>query len=219
MGLTVEQINSRLSKNSRLTVIARSYHVRKSGLRVPACLCICSCGKECTIETTSLVRSNTLSCGCYSLEILKSGDVQRRYTKTVKYLNMQYRAMMDRCYNPRYKKWAYYGGKGVKVCDEWKNSYQPFLDWSLANGWEKGLQLDKDILGDGLLYSPETCKWVTRRENFDNRSNSLRYNYNGKEMPLLEICNLLGVPYMTIYSRLHKNKKRKNPRPPEIFFY
>ncbi len=70
-----------------------------------------------------------------------------------------------RCLIKTNKFYPIYGGSGVKVCDEWKNSYEMFLEWSIKNGWEKGLQIDKDILGNGKLYSPSTCCWVTPKQN------------------------------------------------------
>lgn len=77
-----------------------------------------------------------------------------------------YHHMLERCYKPNTKHYDKYGGKGVTVCDEWKNDYLAFKKWSLDNGWEKGLEIDKDILSKGLkTYSPSTCKWVTHKEN------------------------------------------------------
>ncbi len=73
--------------------------------------------------------------------------------------------MCHRCYYPKHESYKNYGAKGVVVCEEWKTNYHSFLDWSLANGWKPGLQLDKDIKGTGYLYSPETCLWVTRQQN------------------------------------------------------
>jgi hypothetical protein len=78
--------------------------------------------------------------------------------------------MRTRCYNPNASDYHRYGGVGVTVCDEWKNDFKPFYDWAMSNGFEESLQLDKDILCDELgvspkIYSPSTCKWVTRQEN------------------------------------------------------
>lgn len=112
--------------------------------------------------------------------------------------------MICRCYNKNHKTYKHYGGRGVKVCDEWRNDYQKFLDWSLANGWAKGLQLDKDIKGNGLLYSPETCSWVTRIQNCNNRKNSVKYEYNGLMVTAPEISRMSGIRGSLIYQRLRR---------------
>lgn len=81
-----------------------------------------------------------------------------------------WRGMLDRCYKVSCKRYKDYGGKGVTVCDEWKNDFIKFKDWALANGWQKGLQIDKDKLCyenniNPRIYSPSTCLWVTPKEN------------------------------------------------------
>ena len=78
--------------------------------------------------------------------------------------------MMDRCYDSGHTEYKRYGERGVTVCDEWRDNLLAFIEWSLANGWARGLQLDKDILCKELgidppVYSPETCQWVTKRVN------------------------------------------------------
>lgn len=78
--------------------------------------------------------------------------------------------MMSRCYDSGNAWYKQYGGRGVTVCDEWRGNPQAFIEWSLTNGWARGLQLDKDILCKELglnlpVYGPETCQWVTKRVN------------------------------------------------------
>ena len=109
-----------------------------------------------------------------------------------------------RCYdikNPAYKN---YGGRGVIMCEEWKNDYQKFLDWSLANGWEQGLQLDKDIKGTGFLYSPENCIWVTPQKNANNRRNNVKYPYKEQMLTAPEIARIVDLPIYIIAVRLRK---------------
>lgn len=78
--------------------------------------------------------------------------------------------MYRRCHVTTDPAYAHYGGKGVTVCDEWRNDRVAFIEWGIANGWKPGLQLDKDILCRELnitptTYGPNTCKFVTRHEN------------------------------------------------------
>jgi len=74
----------------------------------------------------------------------------------------------DRCYNTNCKTFNRYGGRGVVICEEWKNNFKKFYDWAINNGWEQGLEIDKDVkakeLGiPPLLYSPEMCCFVTKK--------------------------------------------------------
>jgi len=94
-------------------------------------------------------------------------------------------SMRQRCYNPKNTHYEYYGGIGVTVCKEWKDSFVKFRDWALANGYKEGLTIDKDFLkptdGTSASYSPDTCVWATRQEqatyrNSVNKSNSSGYS-------------------------------------------
>ena len=88
-----------------------------------------------------------------------------------------WQGMKDRCYNPNKPEYKYYGGKGVFVCDIWKNTFEEFYKWAIKNGYDDTKVLDKDILCDKYnlspkFYSPETCLWVTAIENTIQANNS-----------------------------------------------
>jgi len=72
--------------------------------------------------------------------------------------------MKQRCYNKNNKNYKWYGAKGVRVCDSWQ-TFANFHKWAVNNGYKKGLHLDKDIKGNGKLYSPESCCFVTPKKN------------------------------------------------------
>jgi|ERR1700756_1388232 len=78
--------------------------------------------------------------------------------------------MKARCTNPRNKDWARYGGRGIRVCDEWLNNYPAFRDWALAHGYADNLQLDRYPDNDGN-YEPTNCRWTTNLENSNNKHN------------------------------------------------
>ena len=88
-----------------------------------------------------------------------------------------WKSMCHRCNSPKNIAYPRYGAIGIKVCDEWLQSFDAFADWALANGWEKGLHIDKDIKSKELgvyppIYSPETCLIVTPRLNTLNSSST-----------------------------------------------
>lgn len=110
--------------------------------------------------------------------------------------------MRSRCYNKKATGYEFYGEKGVMVCDEWRQNFKPFYDWAIANGWEAGLEIDKDIKGDGFLYSPENCCFVTGKKNKNNTKRNRYLNYNGEVLTMHELADKYNLPYTTFQRRL-----------------
>lgn len=134
----------------------------------------CDCGLRYSSEVCWVVAqhkkaTNTKapSCGCLNKETTK--ELRLTHGKSNHPLFWIWAAMVQRCHNPNNTDFHKYGGKGVYVCSEWKESPSAFIDWALSNGWEKGLHLDKDILSHRRSlpkhYSPETCQFITGSEN------------------------------------------------------
>lgn len=185
--MTIVEINLLKPANSRVTALR--FAESRKGRKYVFCKCMCGGYKEIIIKDMAI--GHTLSCGC--LQKKSISGFSKKYHNNVKAIHHAYFGMMARCYNPKCKSYKGYGERGVIVCEEWKNSYQSFLDWSLQNGWEQGLHLDKDIRGTGFLYSPETCSWVTRVENNNNRRGLVKYEYDGQILTLTAIGRLIGV--------------------------
>lgn len=127
----------------------------------------------------------------------------RKYFPVIRTIYVTYKGMMYRCYNPKDPAYKYYGAKGITVCDDWKNDYQVFLNWSLANGWSSELELDKDI-SNGNIYSPETCKWVTHKENMLNLASFKVHEYNGQLLTISKISQLTGVLRSALNDRMKR---------------
>lgn len=121
---------------------------------------------------------------------MNHGNFKHGYT----YIDRLYRIwhnMKDRCYNPKNKKYVYYGGKGITVCDEWKNDFIKFRNWALNNGYQDNLTIDR--IDSNKSYYPENCQWVTLSEN-TIRSNNKNKTYkaissNGEEFIIHEYAN------------------------------
>lgn len=192
---TIEEINKLKPIDSRLTAIEFVKTDRGKLTR-----CQCSCGKECLVKGHRIVSGHSRSCSCYNKDITRKRST--KYYPVVKPIYFSFKSMMSRCYDNRVKGFRYYGGKGVRVCDEWYNNYQNFLDWSLANGWAEGLEIDKDIRGDGMLYSPDTCMWVTPLENTQNTTAHKRHLFNGKKMSVAKVAKLTGIPANVLSMRM-----------------
>lgn len=115
----------------------------------------------------------------------------------------------SRCYNPRNKKYPIYGGRGVKVCEEWLKDRSTFIKWAIANGWQKGLQVDKDIIAQkmgipALLYSPEFCSIVTPGQNSEIKSNCRIIEVNGVSKTITQWGKLLGRDERIILRRIKR---------------
>ena len=114
--------------------------------------------------------------------------------------------MKKRCYVPQNKSYKYYGAKGVTVCDEWRNSFDSFAEWAYSNGYEDTLTIER--IDNDKGYCPENCKWITKSEQQQNRSDKILIEHDGKTLNLKQWCILLGLDYIYIhnkYVRMRKN--------------
>lgn len=105
-----------------------------------------------------------------------------------------------RCNNPNSNRYGRYGGRGIKVCEEWNTDFLTFRDWALSNGYRDDLTIDR-IDNDGN-YCPENCRWVTLKEQARNTKRNVTVELSGEEKTLIEWCELYGINYKTVRDRL-----------------
>lgn len=108
----------------------------------------------------------------------------------------------QRCYNPNCKSYKDYGERGIKMCEEWKNSLEAFGQWSLSNGFSDGMTIDR-IDNDGD-YKPSNCRWVSMTVQENNKRNNRYIVYNGKKMTISQCARLIGMHRSTLYGRIVK---------------
>ena len=132
--------------------------------------CKCDCGNKLESRGPNLRLGNTKSCGCLNMErIYKHGDAINGPTR----LYRSWIAMKQRCLNVNNIAYKYYGGRGIRVCDEWENDYLAFKEWASVNGYANNLTIDR-INNDGN-YKPSNCQWITQAKNNQKRWDEYQY--------------------------------------------
>lgn len=112
-----------------------------------------------------------------------------------------YHNIKTRCSNPNYDKYNYYGGKGITMCDEWLASYDAFESWALEHGYTDDLTIDRIDVNKG--YSPDNCRWVTWKEQANNRTSNRHITYNGETKTLQQWAEQFDIKPNTISQRLN----------------
>lgn len=110
--------------------------------------------------------------------------------------------MRSRCNNPNATKYEFYGGKGIKLCKEWEGNFLEFYNWSMANGYEKGLTIDR--IDSNKDYASDNCRWV----GFYVQNNNLKSNHlithNGKTLSIYAWAREVGLKENTLSERIRR---------------
>jgi hypothetical protein len=169
--------------------------------------CQCSCGTLKKVDLNSLKRGKSTSCGCYNKEVL----VERQTTHGLAMLSTGIRHLdyciwmkiKSRCLNKNDKSYKHYGGRGIKICDRWKDSFKNFID---DIGWrpDNSYSIEREDYNGN--YEPSNCKWILKSKQSLNNRRVKKVLYNGKKHVLSEVCRELGVNYSTMRHRVYDLK-------------
>lgn len=181
-------------KFDRLIVL--KYMYRKNGHTWWKCKC--DCGNNINTTSGRLRSGETKSCGCY----FKEHQYLKKYSEKEIKLHHIYNSMKARCYNKNNSSYKNYGKRGIKVCDEWRNNRDIFVEWAINNGYQENLTIDRiDVNGN---YEPNNCKWSTKKEQNNNTRRNVYITYNNKTKTLAQWAEEIGITGSALRARLNK---------------
>ena len=118
------------------------------------------CGNNFRADTNNIKSGNTKSCGCHNKRRTKEVNTKHGLRSTRLYVI--WANIKDRILNSKHKQYNDYGGRGITICEEWKNDFMSFYDWSILNGYEENKGLSIDRIDNDVGYCPENCRWTTK---------------------------------------------------------
>lgn len=181
----------------RWTLISRSTKPRQSYVKY--WLCRCACGTTRDVGGYALSRGLSKSCGCASTERLAS--FRRKHGQTRTRAWNAWVAMIRRCHEQNHQDFKYYGGRGITVSEEWRNSFQSFLS-SVGPAPTDKHTIER--IDNSRGYEHGNCRWATRTEQCRNQRKTHYLTFRGVTRPLPEWSELTGIPSSVIYDRVNK---------------
>lgn len=179
----------------RLTVISLDH---KDKRHEAYWMCQCDCGNTKVVSGNKLRSGNTQSCGCYQQEC--RGVKRRTHGMTKTKLYVIHRNMLARCNNEKSNMFYRYGKRGIKVCPEWQK-FEGFAKWAMESGYAEGLSIERIDIDKG--YEPANCRWITKKEQCLNRSDTHLITAFGKTQTIKEWADETGIRYDTIERRIN----------------
>lgn len=160
----------------------------------------CKCGNKFIAYISKVRMLHTKSCGCVATKKIIAFNTTHGMANTVEYATWV--RILQRCTNknnPRYMEW---GGRGIKVCERWANSFENFFE-DMGKRPSKYHSLDRFPNNDGY-YEPANCRWATPQEQAMNRSSNFIVEYKGQKEPLKKLTDLYGLSYSVVSQRIKK---------------
>lgn len=186
-------------KFGRLTVVERHPENKKTNAQWH---CICDCGNVVIVASQHLRRGESKSCGCLhdeqAFRNLKPQPPKHGMCRTSLYKRWQ--SIKDRCLNSNNPMYHHYGGRGITVCEEWRQNFDAFREWAMANGYRDDLTIDR--IDNNGNYEPANCRWITNFEQQSNRRNNHNIQFNGETHTLTEWARITGITPQNIKRRL-----------------
>lgn len=191
MGITLDLTGQRFTRLVALEKAGQNEHKRQLWL------CECDCGNKLVLSSNALNRGNTRSCGCLKLQVI--GERRRTHGKSNSPEYNNWMAMKSRCCNTDNQDYALYGGRGIRVCKRWANSFENFL--ADMGTRPPGKNTIERVNTDGH-YTKDNCCWATQRQQTRNKRNNHRVTVGTRTQTIAEWAEETGVPCRTLWSRI-----------------
>ena len=183
--------------------------INKHGHHTRTWICECSCDKHTVKEVLepSLLNHSSTSCGCKRIESVKNN---KKHGLSGTRIKRVYYNMHSRCENPNTPKFYNYGGRGIKVCDEWsgENGLINFYNWAMINGYSEDLTLDR--IDDDGNYEPSNCRWINYETQNLNKRNNRLITIDGKTQTVTEWSNEYRINRNTLDQRIRSGISDKD---------
>jgi hypothetical protein len=188
-------------KFGKLTVTAGS---KENGRWKWACICDCGNRKLKLVPTDQLKAGRVISCGCVHKENMRTiGERRKTHGQKGTKLYWVWSSMKGRCENINDKQYASYGGRGIRLCEEW-HDFSIFHEWAVKNGYQNGLTIDRKD-NDGH-YEPGNCRWVSNQIQQNNKRSNIQITSDGRTMNVSQWAKFLGIEAARIYRVIYKKK-------------
>ena len=183
----------------RLTIVSEAPKSERQYKWKREFLCKCDCGNYRRVRLENLVSGHTKSCGCYIRDFNKDNKIKHGHYGSRLYKIWQ--GIKKRCLQRNSKDYRDYGGRGIKICDEWME-FEPFYEWAINNGYQQDLTIERiDVNGN---YEPSNCTWIPKKEQGRNTRRTKIICYKGEQKTLREWAVCLGLTYNVLQLRLSR---------------
>lgn len=169
-------------------------------------ICECDCGSIRSVSLYELSNGHSKSCGCASKDRMVKRNFKHSLSRTDIYRVL--RCMKERCYSFKHSSYKNYGGRGIGVCEEWQSNPESFVKWAMETGYRRGLTIDRIDVNKG--YSPDNCRWATRKEQVRNRTNTVFVHIDGIQYSLSEFCETHNINYAAAWQNFRRNSRNEN---------
>lgn len=193
----------------KLTVLEYVGTKRYRNGRATQWLCQCDCGNKTVVGSVSLKTGNTVSCGCHRRELSSKRMIERNKTHGItigseedKRLYRLWAAIKRRCYYEKCVGYHNYGGRGVRMCDEWKNEAAKFVEWCKSHGYKKGLEIDR--INNNGNYEPNNCQFISKVENEKKKRNTIWLTIDGISKVCADWNRLMEKPENYYIQRIYR---------------
>lgn len=192
MGRAIKDISGKTYKKIKVISFSHSDKINTYW----NCECL-ACGKKIVLSKNKIYKN--IACGC-----LKGKTTFKYKNHNNPKLYKKWNHMMSRCYNANDISYKNYGGRGIEVCEEWKN-YDTFYEWSINNGYKEDLEIDR--IDVNFNYCPSNCRYVSRLVNANNKQNTKYYIYKNKITCLSDIAKDLGIDRKLLWQKITRDNQ------------